>query len=137
MALIFSCSIDSAAKALHLKKYGTEYHGACPICGGKDRFWIKQASDGIAVHCRRGCEFKDLAHELRQRGIAVKDDYAPNAPKRVYMWETDRIYVDVFLMMYRNGERLSERDRGAIRARINRVDPFRQKQIRKLLEETK
>ena len=26
--------------ALGLKKISNEWHGSCPNCGGKDRFWI-------------------------------------------------------------------------------------------------
>jgi len=37
---------------LGLKKTAQgEYHGACPNCGGKDRFWINQKDGLVKVHC--------------------------------------------------------------------------------------
>lgn len=133
MALIFNCSIESAASALSLKKYGSEYHGPCPICGGSDRFWIKQASDGIAVHCRQGCTFKDLAFDLRQRGIASKDHSGPN---RRFTSQTDLIRADLLIAMYQAGQRPSGADRVKLARLADELDSCRKNKIIQILRET-
>ena len=46
---------DEWADALGLKRSGSEYVGACPACGGNDRFHVRPGRDGgTAVGCR-GC----------------------------------------------------------------------------------
>ena len=42
------------AKACHLKKSGREWIGPCPLCGGTDRFHVRDGSNGACVGCR-GC----------------------------------------------------------------------------------
>lgn len=44
---------------------GGEFHGPCPLCGGRDRFWIKQGKSTVLMQCRR-CEapFKALIEAL-------------------------------------------------------------------------
>ena len=134
MALIFNCSIESAANALHLKKMGQEYHGPCPICGGTDRFWIKQGQDGINVHCRQGCEFRDLARNLRNSGIAVKSEFPPER-QRVHMSDATRIYADVYISLFRSSESPTERDKSILAGLIHRVDESRRKTIVNLLKD--
>jgi len=44
-----------------LKLRGGEWVGACPACGGVDRFWVRRGDthDAVAT-CRQGCEFVRL-----------------------------------------------------------------------------
>lgn len=47
-----------------------EYHGSCPACGGKDRFWIFRKSSGeLGVHCRQCEDFAGIMDELRHDGL--------------------------------------------------------------------
>ena len=52
---------ESIAEAFGLKRSGAEYKGPCPICGGTDRFHVKNGTDKLLLHCRNGCLFSDLA----------------------------------------------------------------------------
>jgi hypothetical protein len=36
----------------NMKRFGSEYKGACPLCGGKDRFVIKPGANGGVFMCR-------------------------------------------------------------------------------------
>jgi len=46
-----------------------EYHGACPNCGGHDRFWIKNSDGRVVVHCRQCEDFKAITEALRDHGL--------------------------------------------------------------------
>ena len=47
-----------------------EFHGSCPACGGKDRFWIFRKSNGeLGVHCRQCEDFAGIMDELRHDGL--------------------------------------------------------------------
>ena len=47
-----------------------EFHGSCPACGGKDRFWIFRKSSGeLGVHCRQCEDFAGIMDELRHDGL--------------------------------------------------------------------
>ena len=56
---------------LELKKFGSEYHGACPSCGGKDRFWITEYQGEVRTHCRQcGTEnFQEIQKALQEMGL--------------------------------------------------------------------
>jgi hypothetical protein len=56
-----------------LKKSGKEYRGACPSCGGKDRFWIFRKEDtGLGVQCRQCSDFKAIFDRMRDDGVLPK-----------------------------------------------------------------
>lgn len=46
-----------------------EWHGACPSCGGTDRFWIKEYQGLVKAHCRQGCTISEMADEMRHDGV--------------------------------------------------------------------
>jgi len=58
-----------------ISKYGLkqttkgEYHGGCPSCGGKDRFWISQYKGEVRVHCRQCNDFAGIYDEMRMDGV--------------------------------------------------------------------
>ena len=54
------------ARGLQPRRSGPEWHGPCPSCGGRDRFWI--GSDG-RVGCRQCRDFRAIAAALRLNGI--------------------------------------------------------------------
>src|SRR6266498_4946095 len=45
--------VDYVSKVVTLKKSGAYYIGACPMCGGRDRFQIKRTSSGDVWICRK------------------------------------------------------------------------------------
>lgn len=55
-----------------------EWHGACPHCGGKDRFWIKEHNSEVRVHCRQCGDFKAIRDNLRSQGLLPK--FEPTKP---------------------------------------------------------
>ena len=58
---------DGIKAAYNLKHISQgEWHGPCPCCGGKDRFWIKEQQGEVKAFCRQGCEIKDLAEAMQR-----------------------------------------------------------------------
>tara|TARA_R110000803_G_scaffold14444_1_gene40133 strand:- start:497 stop:769 length:273 start_codon:yes stop_codon:yes gene_type:complete len=56
--------------ALNLKKVTAgEYHGSCPNCGGKDRFWINEFNGEVKVQCRQCNDFKAITLILQDQGL--------------------------------------------------------------------
>jgi hypothetical protein len=74
--------------ALNLKESSKdEFHGACPHCGGTDRFWINKFEGKVKTHCRRCNDFAAINDTLRDQGLLPKwkpviapAKAAPNAP---------------------------------------------------------
>jgi len=60
--------------ALSLKKTAIgEYHGACPVCQGVDRFWIKEdAQNCVMVSCRKCSDFAGIKDALRNQNLWTK-----------------------------------------------------------------
>ena len=59
--------------ALNLKQLSKgEWHGACPACGGKDRFWISQFNSEVKVQCRQCNDWKSIIENLRDQGLYPK-----------------------------------------------------------------
>ena len=69
--------IQQIAREQGLKRAGSEYKGPCPICGGRDRFHIKQGKSSLLLHCRNGCSYRDLA------GTVGLEQERPLLPRRV------------------------------------------------------
>jgi len=61
----------------NLKRIGKEFHGACPNCGGKDRFWIAPKDNGeLGAHCRQCGDFPAIMDAMR------RDRVIPEASER-------------------------------------------------------
>ena len=61
---------NEIVKLLNLKQTSKgEHHGACPNCGGKDRFWIKEFNGEVMVNCRQCNDFKAIQEALRSQGL--------------------------------------------------------------------
>ncbi len=65
-----------------LKKIGNERHGACPFCGGEDRFWIN-AKDPYRWACRQCKKSGDIIDLHKKTHNLTTDDlfkkYLPNS----------------------------------------------------------
>ena len=60
---------------LELKKLAVgEWHGACPNCGGKDRFWISEYKSEVRVHCRQCNDFAEIQKALTSMGLWPSKD---------------------------------------------------------------
>jgi hypothetical protein len=130
-------SLHSISEALNLRKSGREYKGACPICGGDDRFHIKESqTGGLLVYCRRGCEYSQIMRELENRGLVEKGEY--NAPRYRHQ---DLDFADS-LVLVASGNLEKEfqfqaEDIITIAELIPKVDPERQEQLRETLVRVK
>ena len=59
--------------ALNLKELSKgEWHGACPNCGGTDRFWINEFEGNVKTHCRQCHDFAAINDTLRDQGLLPK-----------------------------------------------------------------
>lgn len=57
-------------EALQLRRVGKdEYHGACPQCGGTDRFRIQNWQGDLKHHCRQKCDFQARSQRLIRLGL--------------------------------------------------------------------
>ena len=64
---------EGIIRALELKKVSPkEYHGPCPCCGGKDRFWINEFHGEIRVNCRQCEDYAGITRVLRDQGLLPK-----------------------------------------------------------------
>lgn len=64
---------EAVAKTLSLKSVGSQWQGACPVCGGHDRFWItKQGKYG----CRQCSYNRELTKVLKSAGAELPDSSA-------------------------------------------------------------
>lgn len=69
---------------------GGEYHGPCPLCGGKDRFmaWPEHPTKGPTAYCRQCAKSGDaLAWHIRQAGRDPKGDTAHFLKAHGYLGE--------------------------------------------------
>lgn len=93
-------NIEYIAERLELKRMGAEFKGACPVCGGNDRFHVKRGkTHDVIYHCRQGCQFIEIVKELQDRGI-IENDFKPD-PSFVSEKQKNELRQDrVFIAMY-------------------------------------
>ena len=58
--------VDDWVRACDLSKRGSEWCGPCPLCGGKDRFHVRDADGRALVGCR-GCIDGRLEEDRRRQ----------------------------------------------------------------------
>jgi rhodanese-related sulfurtransferase len=126
-------SIQGIAESLGLQKSGGEFKGACPICGGDDRFHIRQGKNHeLLVYCRHGCTYSQIMATLEKAGLVPKTDYI--APR--YRYE-DLDFADSIIMVGKgNLEQdftFHPEDIVSIRDLISKVDPARAHKLGSLL----
>ena len=97
------------AGALGLKRSGRELVGACPACGGNDRFAVKPVEGGAAViHCRQCRGLIDivkaagLAEDRPTNGAAPVTVYEYRDPSGITNPENRRAHL---IVLTRKGER--------------------------------
>lgn len=60
-----------------------EWHGACPNCGGTDRFWISELNGEVKVHCRQCWDFPAITKNLREMNLWPAEREREALPYRV------------------------------------------------------
>lgn len=127
--------VQGIAEALGLKRAGSEYKGPCPLCGGHDRFHIKEGqSADLILLCRHGCRYGDIMRELESRHLVPKDDFKPTHYRK-----SDLSYCDT-LMMVAEGNLRSDltfkpADILAVARMMGRVDAQRQERLQKIMDQ--
>ena len=84
----FNYTLEQLAIKLNLRRTSkTEYHGPCPSCGGKDRFWIKAGrTKDIVYGCRQCCDSSGIFKYFLANDIVTPDD-SYEAPRHQYRIE--------------------------------------------------
>ena len=66
---IYSEYAPQVISSLNLKRHGNEHKGACPNCGGVDRFWLSEYQGLLKVNCRKCGDWKRIIEILRDMKI--------------------------------------------------------------------
>ena len=78
----YSIYAPQIVSALDLKRFGNEYKGSCPNCGGTDRFWITDYQGEVKVNCRKCGDWKAIIEALRGLNVyPTKDETVVNFPE--------------------------------------------------------
>ena len=71
-----------------------EWHGACPLCGGKDRWWTRQDGPKLVIQCRQaecGATFPDhlaaLGFDVAGAMVPPLMPAAPVPPRETGRWQ--------------------------------------------------
>ena len=71
-----------------------EWHGACPLCGGKDRWWTRQHGPKLVIQCRQaecGATFPDhlaaLGFDVAGAMVPPLMPAAPVPPRETGRWQ--------------------------------------------------
>ena len=129
--------LKTVAEQLGLKRAGAEYKGACPVCGGNDRFHIKRgSSSNMLVYCRHGCRYSAIMRELESRGIIDSEPYQRPKYKKDTLELAD-FYIAALVSSVKLGGKLSAKDRISISIMLNgdAIDDERKRTIRELYEQ--
>ena len=130
-------SVQELAERLGLKKAGGEYKGACPICGGDDRFHIKESRDAnLLVYCRRGCEYSQIMRELENRGLVEKSSYIAPRYRHQDLDFADSL-ITVVAGNLEQDFKFCAADLLTIATLIPKVDPERQELLKAALNRVK
>jgi len=122
---------QAVADSLGLRRAGSEYKGPCPICGGTDRFHVRQGrSADFLVHCRHGCRYSDILRELERRGIIESDGYKPQAYRKDDLEHCDFLLLVMEGAIARGESELLQSDALVIGRLMTKVDPERAEKLR-------
>lgn len=90
--------IERIAEQLGMKRKGKTYAGACPCCGGDDRFTIsKGKKHDVLYHCRHGCTYAQIIKELEYRGVVDKKKF-DRPDQYVSRHDKNRLIKDRFIV---------------------------------------
>ena len=84
--MIESISLEQAASLLDLRRYGSQYRGPCPVCGGSERatkFRLREHNGRLSWECYAGCGDAELTKELADRGVInfLREDKPAGPPQ--------------------------------------------------------
>lgn len=60
---------EAISAALGLRRSGSHWHGACPLCEYPDAFTVKEGLGQVLVHCHAGCEQRAVLDWLRSNRL--------------------------------------------------------------------
>lgn len=129
--------LTGVAEQLGLKRAGAEYKGACPVCGGDDRFHIKRGtSANMLLYCRHGCRYSEIMREFEKRGIVDSEPYQRPKYKKDTLALAD-YYIAALTASVKLGGKLGAKDRISIAAILHGdiIDGDRREIIRGLYEQ--
>ena len=129
--------LTRVAEQLGLRRAGAEFKGACPVCGGDDRFHIKRgSSSNMLAYCRHGCRYSSIMREMEKRGIVESDPYQRPKYKKDTLELAD-FYIAALVSSVKLGGQLSAKDRISISIMLNGslIDDERKRTIRGLYEQ--
>ena len=94
-------SAAELAAALRLRRSGQVWTGACPACGYKGAFSMKEANGRVLVHCHAGCPQAEVIDALRRANlwagrstepVTRRPEYAPRPSPGSTMAEALRLW---------------------------------------------
>lgn len=131
---MFTLPLADLGRALGLKRSGKTFAGPCPYCGGRDRFFLGPGKlHEVVFGCRNcGKDTGPIIRALIELGL-WQDSNQEQVVQRRYNPD-DIMYVDVFLMMYANGQQPTADDLIEVQQRLHRVDSMRQIAIKRVME---
>jgi hypothetical protein len=125
---------ETVAEALNLKRSGGEYKGACPLCGGHDRFHVKQGRHAdLLIYCRHGCRFTDIAKVLESRGLVRGDEFVRPRYRRDDLEMADHVIL-VMESAARRGDTIQRPDEIKFNYLAGKIDETRAARIRALIK---
>lgn len=128
-------SVQAVGDGLGLKKSGREFKGACPLCGGDDRFHIKEGKNQeLLVYCRHGCSYSAIMVHLENLGLVEKGAYV--APRYRHQ---DLDFADSILLVARGNLekdfKFYAEDIETIKQVMSKVDPGRQQKLGQVMRQ--
>lgn len=124
---------QTVAEALNLRRSGGEYKGPCPLCGGHDRFHVKQGrSADLLIYCRHGCRFTDIAKHLESRGLVHGNEFVRPRFRRDDLELADHVIL-VMESAVRRGDTIGDSDETKFLRLADLVDDKRAGQLRALI----
>jgi hypothetical protein len=86
---------------------GGQWRARCPVHqGSSQNFYVRDGRDSVLLHCFRGCEFEELADNLRSRGL-----WPDKKKEEVFTTPTytkDQLeYFHLYCLIYRDNVRSS------------------------------
>lgn len=120
--------LETVAYVLGLRRSGAEFKGPCPLCGGTDRFHIRQGRQhDLIVHCRYGCRFQDIARHLLHIGV-IEDDRERWATIEEDSREIEAL-LRAFIADIERGNQPSSRQKSDARQAVYKLTGFRPEQF--------
>lgn len=98
---------ETIANSLEGKREHNQWRCLCPVHGGRS-LMVKDAGNRPVVHCFGGCQFRDVAKALEDRGLWPKSDKPKGPPPKKVEWA--QLTVELYEAERDKGTHLSRQD---------------------------